>query len=90
MFGVFRRSYGIFRESLNVLAHDKEILIFPFLYLAEPHMDGTLFAVLVRFTFLGLAFLFVLKMRIPKPRGVFYLLFPLLALVLTVLWLGRM
>ncbi len=31
MFDVFRRSYGIFRESLNVLAHDKEILIFPLL-----------------------------------------------------------
>jgi len=31
MFDVFRRSYGIFRESLAVLAQDKEILIFPLL-----------------------------------------------------------
>jgi hypothetical protein len=31
MFDVFRRSYGIFRESLAVLANDKEILIFPLL-----------------------------------------------------------
>ncbi len=31
MFGVFQRSYGIFRQSLAVLANDKEILIFPFL-----------------------------------------------------------
>lgn len=31
MFDVFRRSYGIFRESLAVLAQDKELLVFPFL-----------------------------------------------------------
>ncbi|MGK2857360.1 MAG: DUF6159 family protein [Thermoanaerobaculia bacterium] len=31
MFDVFRRSYGIFRQSLAVLAADKEILIFPVL-----------------------------------------------------------
>lgn len=31
MFGVFRRSYGIFRQSLAVLANDKEILLFPLL-----------------------------------------------------------
>jgi hypothetical protein len=31
MIDVFRRSYGIFRESLAVLAQDKEILVFPLL-----------------------------------------------------------
>lgn len=31
MFDVFKRSYGIFRQSLAVLSNDKEILIFPFL-----------------------------------------------------------
>ncbi len=31
MFDVFRRSYGIFRQSLAVLSADKEILIFPVL-----------------------------------------------------------
>jgi hypothetical protein len=31
MFDVFRRSYGIFRQSLAVLANDKEILLFPLL-----------------------------------------------------------
>jgi membrane-anchored glycerophosphoryl diester phosphodiesterase (GDPDase) len=31
MFDVFRRSYGIFKQSLAILAADKEILIFPFL-----------------------------------------------------------
>lgn len=31
MFDVFRRSYGIFRESLGVLAQDKELLVFPLL-----------------------------------------------------------
>lgn len=31
MFDVFRRSYGIFRQSLAVLAQDKEILLFPLL-----------------------------------------------------------
>ena len=31
MFDVFRRSYGIFRQSLSILSADKEILIFPVL-----------------------------------------------------------
>jgi hypothetical protein len=31
MFDVFRRSYGIFRESLAILARDREILVFPLL-----------------------------------------------------------
>ncbi|MFA6956744.1 MAG: DUF6159 family protein [Thermoanaerobaculia bacterium] len=31
MFDVFRRSYGIFRQSLAILSADKEILIFPVL-----------------------------------------------------------
>lgn len=31
MFDVFRRSYGIFRESLAILAQDREILVFPLL-----------------------------------------------------------
>jgi hypothetical protein len=31
MFDVFRRSYGIFRQSLTILSADKEILIFPVL-----------------------------------------------------------
>jgi hypothetical protein len=31
MFDVFRRSYGIFRQSLSILSADKEILVFPLL-----------------------------------------------------------
>ncbi len=32
------------------------------------------------------AFLFVLRIRVPKPRGIFYVIFPILALVMTYLW----
>jgi len=32
------------------------------------------------------AVLFVLRVRIPKPRGVFNIIFPVLALAMTYLW----
>ena len=36
--------------------------------------------------FVALAVLFIVNVKIPKPRGVFYILFPLLAVVLIVAW----
>ena len=37
-------------------------------------------------TLVIVAVLFVLRVRIPKPRGVFYIIFPVLALAMTYLW----
>jgi len=37
-------------------------------------------------TLVIVAVLFVLRVRIPKPRGVFYIIFPVMALAMTYLW----
>lgn len=33
---------------------------------------------------LGLAFAFIVKFKVPKPKGIFYVIFPVLAIALTV------
>ncbi len=37
-------------------------------------------------TLFVVAFFFVLRVPIPKPRGIFYVIFPILALAMTYLW----
>jgi len=63
-------------------------LIFPLVYalivmfwFISPHMA------VIRGTFLLLSFMFVVKIPIPKPQGIFYVIFPILALFVTVFWL---
>lgn len=59
-------------------------VIFPLAYTAP---NGPFHDILIRLTFLSVAVLFVLNIKIPKPGGVFYVISPVLALMLTYFWL---
>lgn len=59
-------------------------VIFPLAYTTP---NGPFHDVLIRLTFLSVAILFVLNIKIPKPGGIFYVISPVLALMLTYFWL---
>lgn len=64
-------------------------LVFPILFIAKDFWPWSAFQVLLEAAFGLLAVLFVIDVPIRKPRGVFYLVFPMLALVLSVYWTWR-
>jgi CDP-diacylglycerol--serine O-phosphatidyltransferase len=64
-------------------------LVFPILFIAKDFWPLSAFQLLLEAAFALLAVLFVIDVPIRKPRGVFYLLFPLLALALSVYWTWR-
>jgi CDP-diacylglycerol--serine O-phosphatidyltransferase len=61
-------------------------LIFPVVMLFAFTPEEGLARVPLLITLVIVAVLFVLRVRIPKPRGVFYIIFPVLALAMTYLW----
>lgn len=62
-------------------------MIFPLVYISMLSGNDTLSDNLIRLTFIGVAIMFILKVPIPKPGGVFYALAPLVAGYLTYFWL---
>jgi CDP-diacylglycerol--serine O-phosphatidyltransferase len=61
-------------------------LIFPILLLVATASDRPAILWLIQAYFWGLGILFVLRLPIPKPGGIYYVIFPLIALVLTIFW----
>ncbi len=64
-------------------------LAFPFLYIAKDYSASSGFHALLQASFVAFAVLFIVDVPIRKPRGVFYVLFPLLAVVLISYWIWR-
>jgi len=64
-------------------------LIFPLLFLVRGTMTEEHFQLLLVAALVAVGFLFVINVPVPKPRGMFYVILPLLAVCLTVYWVGR-
>jgi CDP-diacylglycerol--serine O-phosphatidyltransferase len=64
-------------------------LIFPLVFLLRDALPAERFQQLLIGVFVVLACLFVVNVPVPKPRGVLYIVLPLLAVGLTVYWIGR-
>ncbi len=62
-------------------------MIFPLAYITIFSGNEPLYYNLIRITFLAVAFMFILKVPIPKPGGLFYVLSPVVAAFLTLFWL---
>ncbi|MBU0993139.1 MAG: CDP-alcohol phosphatidyltransferase family protein [Proteobacteria bacterium] len=62
-------------------------LIFPSVFILHDMACENLYRFIVRSVFFIVAVLFVLKISIPKPKGIFYFVFLLLAIFYTVYWL---
>jgi CDP-diacylglycerol---serine O-phosphatidyltransferase len=62
-------------------------LIFPLVYLVNFTADCHVYTLVVRAAYAIVAFLFVLKVPIPKPKGIFYVIFPALALIVSAVWI---
>lgn len=62
-------------------------LIFPVVYLLSFVMEADIFRLIYTLTVLVVAILYVLKIKIIKPRGIAYALFAVLAIVMLVLYL---
>lgn len=62
-------------------------VIFPLAYISTFSSNESLHYILIRLTFLLVTVLFVLNIKIPKPGGIFYVISPILALLLTYFWL---
>lgn len=61
-------------------------LIFPVVFISLNIIDLDIARNIVRLTFFVVALAFVLKVKIVKPKGIFYFLFPLIAAVLSLYW----
>ncbi|MDR2976061.1 MAG: CDP-alcohol phosphatidyltransferase family protein [Streptococcaceae bacterium] len=59
-------------------------LILPIIWLSSLFLDKTLFQSIFTIILLLIACFFVLDIKMPKPRGIFYVIFPLLALILVI------
>ena len=64
-------------------------LIFPLLFLLHGTLAAEIFELGLAGAFALIGLLFIIDMPVPKPRGAFYILLPLVALLLTVYWSGR-
>jgi CDP-diacylglycerol---serine O-phosphatidyltransferase len=64
-------------------------LIFPLVYLLKFVYDGSVYTLCIRVAYSLVALFFVLKIPIPKPKGIFYVIFPVLAVIITVLWVVK-
>ncbi|MFN8670570.1 MAG: CDP-alcohol phosphatidyltransferase family protein [Candidatus Sericytochromatia bacterium] len=62
-------------------------IIFPLVYTSTYSNNESFYQMLIRLTFFLVAIMFVLKIKIPKPQGIFYVLSPICALFLTYFWL---
>jgi CDP-diacylglycerol---serine O-phosphatidyltransferase len=58
-------------------------LLFPIVYTTRGLLSEEMFEWLIRVFLMLIALLFVLKIPVPKPKGIFYLIFPMLAIALT-------
>jgi CDP-diacylglycerol--serine O-phosphatidyltransferase len=64
-------------------------LIFPLVYLLKFASDGPVYTWGIRTAYVLVTFFFVLKVPIPKPKGIFYVIFPVLAVIVTLLWVVK-
>lgn len=63
-------------------------LIFPIVYVLDTFVANLTFAIIVKTTFVVVSIMFIIKIPIPKPSGVFYVIFPLIAVLLTFYFLS--
>ena len=59
-------------------------LIFPIVYLFKNILDEN-FTIVLRALYVVVAALYILKIKVPKPKGIWYLIFPLLAIIVSIL-----
>lgn len=62
-------------------------MIFPFSYMSGWINNDFLYLNVIRLTFIALTILFLLKVSIPKPSGIFYIGAPIVVFILTFFWL---
>jgi CDP-diacylglycerol--serine O-phosphatidyltransferase len=58
-------------------------LILPLVFIAGYYLTPEIFKLVLGAAFTALAFLYLLKIPVPKPGGIFYVVFPVLAVLLT-------
>ena len=62
-------------------------LVLPLIYLSSFIFDKGATVIIISATFIVMSILFVLNIKIPKPTGVFYAVFPLLAVVVIAVYI---
>ena len=63
-------------------------LVFPIFYLLKYIMPLNIFSIIYTILILIIAMLNIINIKIKKPKGIAYLIFPLLAIIVLVLYLG--
>ncbi len=64
-------------------------IIFPIVYTSYFYGNKPLYEFLIRLTFFVVAVLFIVKVKIPKLQGIFYVIAPICTLLLTYIWLSH-
>lgn len=99
---IFFAICGISRLAFFNILHKKErlayfrglpvtyiALILPIIYLLHNMVEKEIFIRIFQITFIGMGFLYILDIKIPKPRGRAYIFFSILALVMLGIYLRR-
>jgi len=62
-------------------------LIFPLVFLVKFELSGPQYLWTIRAAYAAVAVLFLLKVPFPKPKGIFYVIFPALAIIVSAIWI---
>lgn len=86
-FNTTKKDHGADLRTFIGLPVTYSALVLPVVFTVGTFMDPGMYTTMVRVTLLVLSLLYVLKIPVPKPGGVFYIIFPLIGAALSVFWI---
>lgn len=88
-FNTTKKEQGADLRTFTGLPVTYSALILPLAFTVGTFMEPAAYILLVRVTLFVVGLLYLLNIPVPKPRGIFYALFPAVAAGLSLFWLSR-
>lgn len=87
VFNTTKKNHGADIQTFIGLPVTYSALILPIVLAIGTFLDSAMYIAMVRVTLFILGCLYILRIRVPKPGGVFYIIFPLIGVLLSVFWI---
>ncbi len=84
-----KKNYLIKEEAMNGyvgLPVTYTALIFPIVMTTKYFIDITIYHIIIYMVIIIISFFFIFKIHFPKVKGIFYIIFPIIALALIITW----
>ena len=85
-FNATKKDHGADIRTFTGLPVTYSALVLPVVLTVGTFLDPLITISMVRMTLFILGLLYILKIQVPKPGGIFYILFPLTGVSLSVFW----